>query len=87
MAREIAAARGVRRSNARGVRAPPMSQDSRCTPWHSAGVQLAAAVVLHDVTGGRSRQLPEGSNRMRRAKWRLFGLYVKPHSGATAPDH
>ena len=32
-ARELAAARGVRRSNARGVRAPPMPQDSRCTPW------------------------------------------------------
>ncbi len=45
-------------------------------PWQSAGEQLAAAVVLHAATGGRSRQLPEGSDRMRRAKWRLFGLYV-----------
>ncbi len=66
----------MRRSNARGVRAPPMQQDSSCTPWQSAGEQLAAAVVLHAVTGGRSRQLPEGSDHTWRAKWRLFGLYV-----------
>ncbi len=33
------AARGVRRSNARGVRAPPMQQDSSCMPWQSAGEQ------------------------------------------------
>ncbi len=32
------------------------------------------AAVLHAVPGGRSRQLPEVSNRTRRAKWRLFGL-------------
>ncbi len=53
-----------------------MPQDSRCTPWHSAGEQLAAAVVLHAVTGGRSSQLPAGSDRKWRTKWRLFGLYV-----------
>ncbi len=34
------------------------------------------AAVLHAATGGRSRPLPEGSDRTRRAKWRLFCLYV-----------
>ncbi len=28
------------------------------------------------MTGGRRSQLPEGSDRKRRTKWRLFGLYV-----------
>ncbi len=64
----IAAARCVRRSNARGVRAAPVPYSSRGTPWQSAGVQRAAAVVLHAVTGGRSHQLLEGSDRKRRAR-------------------
>ncbi len=33
-----------------------------------------AAFVLHAATGGRSRQLPEGSDRKWRTKWRLFCL-------------
>ncbi len=27
---------------------------------------------------GRCRQRPEGSDRTRRAKWRVFGLYARP---------
>ena len=34
------------------------------------------AAVLHAVTGGHSSQLPEVSDRKRRAKWRLICLYV-----------
>ncbi len=34
--KSMVAARRVLRSTARGVRAPPMPQDSRCTPWQSA---------------------------------------------------
>ncbi len=64
------------RSNARGVRAVQVSQSSRGMPWQSAGEQLAAAVVLHAVTGGRSSQRPDVCYRKRRAKWRVFGLYI-----------
>ncbi len=49
-ARELATARRVRRSDARGVRAAPVSCLSPRPP----------AAALHAVTGGRSRQLPEG---------------------------
>ncbi len=70
----IAAARGVRRSNARGVSAVQLSRVAAAS-CQSAGEKRHAA-VLHAVTGGRSRQLPEVSDRKRRAKWRLFGLYV-----------
>ncbi len=38
-ARELAAARGVRRSNARGVRAVQMLQGRHCKPWQSASEQ------------------------------------------------
>ncbi len=51
-----------------------MPQDSSGKPWHSTGEQLAAAVVLQAVTGGRSSQRPEVSDRKRCAKWRLFDL-------------
>ncbi len=53
-----------------------MPQDSRCTPWQSAGEQLAAAFVLHAVTGGRSRQLTEECYRKRRAKI-AFGMPIR----------
>ncbi len=48
----------------------PQHQPPRCMtlPGSAAG--------LHAVTGGRSSQLPEGSDRTRRTKWRVFGLYV-----------
>ena len=32
--------------------------------------------MWHAATRGRRRQLPEGSDRKRCAKWRLFGLYI-----------
>ena len=60
-----ARARGVRRSNARGVRAVQVSQSRSCSRPSPAA---PPAAVLHAVTGGHSSQLPEVSDRKRRAK-------------------
>ncbi len=60
-AKELAAARGVLRSNARGVRAAPVSS--------LPPVALSAA-TLQATPRGRSRHLPEGHDVTRWA-WRV----------------
>ncbi len=42
----------------------------------SADEQRRQPAVLYAATVGRSCQLPKGGDRKRRAKWRVFGLYV-----------
>ncbi len=55
-----------RRCRAKGQQHQP----PRCMPLPGS------AAGLHAVTGGRSRQLPEGSDRKRRAKARVKCLYI-----------